>query len=170
MIADGGGGGYMQSGFLREFNGQPKYFAEDSEYGGPYSRRTAMSVSVNTTIHAWEQFYPSGGSCVGGYYRENIGSVTVQTNNRWCPFGVWQAPFSPQWAGEGVNYADDIPGTRQAGMLFSQLQTQDYSDSFSTYIPPVGVANTDPQHDFNPGVIGNDSRGRNFTVYTSQPH
>lgn len=174
MIANkpGAGGGYIQSGFGREYGGSPMMFSEDNPDGGEthYERHLVGSLAYVTTHQFWEQFVFGPGNCAGGAWRENVDTTVVHQMTRFCPFAIWSAPFSPQFAGEALNLEDDIPATASAGMLFFFMQTQSYSNQFSAYLPPMLAANTEPQHNDNPGSVGSDSRGRNFTVYTSVPH
>ena len=156
MIAAGDGAGYIQSGFGREYGKSPVYYAEDNVNGGAtYHRRlTTTVIAEGSTQQYWEQYTTqSGGTCFGGTYRENVNTTILQTAG-FCPFSSWARPFSPQFAGEGINANDDIPGTSASGMLFSQIQTQNnVNNIFSAYLPPMSPANTQPTHNYNPGGL-----------------
>jgi hypothetical protein len=129
MIAPANGAGWAQSGYLRWYNHCNVVFAQDSVDGVNVS-----DFFIGTTcqqdggqLNTFTQQYDSGCSCI---HQDEGGRILESTS--FDPTENWTTPWSPEFFGEAVYTASDMPGNSASPEQFTGLQYQS-SDGFHNY-------------------------------------
>lgn len=127
MLADSGGHGWLQSGFIRAY-GQAlidvSQFYNPHFYGGPV---TIFGAQRNAgEVHRyWQQYYPDA----QGEFHSNVDTTRlINTSTGVLTYG-WSG-FSQQFFGEAHYRESDMPGGATYPTSFSSLQVQNAVASF----------------------------------------
>jgi len=132
MIANNGGGGWVQSGYIRWYDHTTVFFSQISKTGDPNfgqfdTKFGTSSLAYGDTNHYYEKWVSSC-SCD----HSNIDSTTWLSTT-FNPFNAWFLPFSPQFSGEAAYKQNDMPGNSSTPTSFTDLHYQDYTDSWVSY-------------------------------------
>ena len=138
MIAEnesaGGARGYVQSGYLRYWNGCTYWTTEYNKGPGDTFHRHIHTEDGCKTFGSnryWVQYIPST-----GFERMNVDSTVLDTTP-WDIYVEWAAhlPFEPEFSGETKYIGSDIPGTSSNTTTLGSLQVQQFSDAWSSTLP-----------------------------------
>jgi hypothetical protein len=135
LASNAGGGGYVQSGFMRAYGSLIYHFAEQNRDGSSYTRVYGSPISVGEIHRYWQQ-WDSTCSCL----HSNV-DTTRFMNSSFDPFSVWTTPFSEQFVGEVKHVASDMPGVGGGPTKFANISVQDYYNHWAL-IPNPFLART----------------------------
>jgi len=133
MIANGnGGGGWVQSGYIRWYDHTTVFFSQISKTGDPNvgqfdTKFGSSSLTYGDTNHYYERW---NSNCLCEH--SNINSTTFLATT-FDPYGSWSYPFSPQFFGETAYKQSDMPGNSASPTPFTDLNYQNASDNWVSY-------------------------------------
>jgi hypothetical protein len=129
MIAPANGRGWAQSGYLRWYNHCNVVFAQDSADGVFVADMfTGMTCQQDGgQLNTFTEQYDGSCSCI---HQDEGGRILESTS--FDPTQNWSTPWSPEFFGEAVYKASDMPGNSTGAEQFTALKYQD-SSGFHNY-------------------------------------
>jgi len=115
MIANSGGLGWAQSGYIRWYAGNIVYFAQQFDGNGDLQTKWGSSATTGQT-HLYTQWWDPSCSCLHSDVDTTVYLVTT-----WNPFTLWNYPFSAQFSGEARYLENDIAGNASSRTQYTSL-------------------------------------------------
>jgi hypothetical protein len=123
--------GWVQSGFIRWYDGDTYYFAQSYCGRGSSCLNTRFGTSPLTygSSHTYYQRWFASCGCVESHI-----DSTLYLTTTWDPYVDWALPFSPQFEAETLYLESDIPGNKSNVTLWTGIEGQNgTTDNWVSY-------------------------------------